>query len=57
MNPESEANFHTEWIEQYLSGALQGEELEQFEHRLRTEPAFEREVRLQRSIMRAGRAG
>jgi hypothetical protein len=51
MNPENEAGSHTEWIEQYLLGELSGAELEQFEHRLRTEPAFEREVRLQRSIM------
>src|SRR4051812_9688163 len=50
MNPESDKHFHTEWIEQYLLGELQGEELEHFIHRLRTDSVFRREVTLQRSI-------
>jgi hypothetical protein len=51
MKPENEKPFHTEWIERYLGGELQGEELEQFIHRLHTDAAFQQEVALQRSIV------
>lgn len=51
MKPENEEPFHTEWIEQYLSGELQGEDLEQFNRRLHNDTAFRQEVALQRSIV------
>jgi uncharacterized coiled-coil protein SlyX len=51
MNPGNEQSFHTEWIERYLLGELQGEELEQFIQRLRIDSAFQREVTLQRTIV------
>ncbi|MDQ4141266.1 MAG: hypothetical protein M3142_12185 [Bacteroidota bacterium] len=51
MMPENERQFHTEWIERYLSGELKGEELEQFILRLHRDSAFRQEVAVQRSII------
>ncbi|RDC65535.1 hypothetical protein [Adhaeribacter pallidiroseus] len=51
MKPENENNFHTEWIERYLSEELQGEDLEHFNRRLHTDGAFRQEVAVQRSII------
>ncbi|MDQ3291375.1 MAG: hypothetical protein M3Q05_08815, partial [Bacteroidota bacterium] len=47
----NERQFHTEWIERYLSGELQGEELERFIQRLHLDSAFRQEVAVQRSIV------
>jgi hypothetical protein len=55
MEPVNERPFHTAWIEQYLSGELQGAELDQFMHRLHTDVAFRQEVALQRSIIAQAR--
>jgi len=41
-----------EIIEQYLEGALTGEELQEFEAKMATDAAFRREVALQRKIVR-----
>ncbi|QMU28346.1 hypothetical protein [Adhaeribacter radiodurans] len=51
MMPVNEGHFHTEWIERYLAGELQGEELENFIHRLHSDNAFRQEVAVQRSIV------
>jgi tetratricopeptide (TPR) repeat protein len=41
-----------EAIEQYLQGQLKGESLEAFEYKLATDPGFQKEVALERAIVR-----
>ena len=58
MNPDNQSR--SEWIEQYLRRELEGDELDQFNERLRTDADFGREVAAQRAIFvhirRVGRA-
>jgi hypothetical protein len=42
---------HTEWIEQYLNGELEGDALNQFNERLQADASFKREVEVQRAIV------
>ncbi|PSR53065.1 hypothetical protein AHMF7605_05755 [Adhaeribacter arboris] len=51
MLPGNERPLHTEWIERYLLGELQGEELEKFIYRLHRDNTFRQEVTVQRSIV------